>query len=126
MKKGEKLSRCLLEIGLCLTIIQGMILGIKQIAFNFMDEELFSRSMVTMISMIVGIVFLCEYKRKRDIEFALIFGSVFPASFSVVAVTGTENLNTVIAAVMIAFTTLTSVITIPVSAVLLMGYYDLM
>lgn len=35
-----------------------------------MGEELFSRSMVTMISMIIGIIFLCVYKRLRSVKFS--------------------------------------------------------
>lgn len=76
MKKEENLSKCLLEIVLCLIIIQAIFLGIKQLIFQFMDEELFSRSMVTMISMIVGIIFLCVYRRWRNIKF-----SAFPVKF---------------------------------------------
>lgn len=69
MKEEQNLSKCLSDILLCLIIIQVIFLGIKQLAFQFMDEALFSRSMVTMISMIVGITLLCEYKRKRNIGF---------------------------------------------------------
>lgn len=80
MKKEENLSKCLSDIVLCLIIIQVIFLGIKQIAFQFMDEELFSRSMITMISMIIGITFLCEYKRRRSIEFSVLpvrFGKIY-------------------------------------------------
>ena len=80
MKKEENLSKCLSDIVLRLIIIQVIFLGMKQIAFQFMDEELFSRSMITMISMIVGIAYLCEYKRQRNIEFSALpvrFGKIY-------------------------------------------------
>ena len=60
-----------------------------------------------------------------SMKLALIFGSVFPTAVAVVAVASMENRNAVLAAEMIAFTTLISIITIPVSALLLMGYYGL-
>lgn len=80
MEKEENLSKCLLDIVLCLIIIQAVFLGIKQLIFQFMDEELFSRSMVTMTSMIVGILFLCVYRRWRDIKFSALpvkFGKLY-------------------------------------------------
>ena len=47
MKKEQNLSKCLFGIVLCLIIIQTIFIGIKWIAFQFIDEDLFSRSMVT-------------------------------------------------------------------------------
>ena len=80
MKKEESLSKCLFDIVLCLIIIQAIFLEIKRLIFQFMDEELFSRSMVTMISMIVGIIFLCVYRRWRKIKLSVLpvkFGKVY-------------------------------------------------
>ena len=61
MKKEESFWKCLFDIVLCLIIIQIIFLGSKRFVFRFMEEELFSRSMVTMITMIVGILFLLYY-----------------------------------------------------------------
>ena len=58
-------------------------------------------------------------------KIALIFGAAFPTAVAVVAITGMEKRNSVLAAEMVAFTTLLSVITLPISAVLLMSYYGL-
>ena len=80
MRKEENLRKCLLDIVLCLIIIQAIFLGMKQLTFQIMDEELFSRSMVTMTSMIVGIIFLCAYRRWRNIKFSALpvkFGKVY-------------------------------------------------
>ena len=76
MKKEENFSKCLFDIVLYLIIIQAIFLGIKQITFHFIAEELFSRSMVTMISMIIGIIFLWVYSKWRSSEF-----SVLPVKF---------------------------------------------
>lgn len=80
MKNEEDFSKCLSDIVLCLIILQVIFLGIKQIAFQFMVEALFSRSMVTMVSMIVGIIFLCAYKRRRNIKVSALpvkFGKIY-------------------------------------------------
>lgn len=84
MKKEENFCKCLFDIVLCLIMIQTIFLGIKQIAFQFMDEELFSRSMVTMVAMIIGIIFLCVYRRGRRIKF-----SALPAKFGKVYIVAT-------------------------------------
>lgn len=60
-----------------------------------------------------------------NMKLALIFGSVFPSAVAVVALASMENRNAVLAAEMIAFTTLISIVTIPVSALFLMEYYRL-
>ena len=80
MKNEEDFSKCLSDIVLCLIILQVIFLGIKQIAFQFMVEALFSRSMVTMVSMIVGIIFLCAYKRRRSMKVSALpvkFGKIY-------------------------------------------------
>lgn len=80
MKNEEDFSKCLSDIVLCLIILQVIFLGIKQIAFQLMVEALFSRSMVTMVSMIVGIIFLCAYKRRRSIKVSALpvkFGKIY-------------------------------------------------
>lgn len=90
MKEEQNFCKCLPDIVLCLIIIQMIFLGSKQIAFQFMVEDLFSRSMITMI---VGITFLCEYKRWRSIEFSVlpvrlgriyIFATLFTVLFFIV------------------------------------------
>ena len=80
MKKEENFSKCLFDIVLHLIIIQAIFLGIKQITFHFIAEELFSRSMVTMVSMTIGIIFLWVYSKWRSSEFSVLpvkFGKVY-------------------------------------------------
>lgn len=80
MKKEEDFSKCLFDIVLYLIIIQAIFLGIKQITFHFIAEELFSRSMVTMVSMFIGIIFLWVYSKWRSSEFSVLpvkFGKVY-------------------------------------------------
>lgn len=68
MKKVENFSKYLFDIVLYLIIIQAIFLGIKQITFHFIAEELFSRSMVTMVSMTIGTIFLVKllYPKRMD------------------------------------------------------------
>jgi len=56
---------------------------------------------------------------------ALAFGAAFPTAVATVAVTSMENRNSILAAEIIAFTTLLSMVSLPVCAMLLIGYYGL-
>lgn len=108
-------------------LVIGIQLGSSEISTVIRNRNLVLTSIVKMIAWpVITFLVVNWLPLPLAMKLALIFGSVFPASFSVVAVTGIENRNTVLAAEMIAFTTLLSVITIPVSAILLMGYYGLM
>lgn len=80
MKKEDNLNRCLFDTVLCLIIIQALFLVFKQTAFQFMDENLFSRSMVMMILMNIGIIFLCVYRKCGKITFSMLpikFGKIY-------------------------------------------------
>lgn len=56
--KSENIFGTLFVVGLNLTIVQAIFLGTKRLAFLFVEETLFSRSMVTMASMLLGIFML--------------------------------------------------------------------
>lgn len=60
-----------------LLLIQGLLLGMKQIVFCFVKETLYTRSMTTMVSMMIlfVIIFLYCQRSKRIM-------SVFPTKFS--------------------------------------------
>lgn len=58
-----------------------------------------------------------------NIKIALIFGSAFPAAVAVVPIASMEHKDAILAAESVAFTTLLSIITLPITAILLMSYY---
>ncbi len=58
-------------------------------------------------------------------KIALAFGAAFPTAVASVAITSMENRNAVLAAEIIAFTTLLSIAALPVCALLLMSHYGL-
>lgn len=58
-----------------------------------------------------------------NVKICVIFAAVFPAAVAAVPVTAMEGKNALASAETVAFTTLLSVITVPVFAAILMGYY---
>ena len=77
-KETEKsVIKILLFIVIWLLLIQGVLFGIKQIVFCYTVETLYSRSMVTMISMTAIFVIFILYCRRRNYRL-----SVFPTAFS--------------------------------------------
>ena len=61
-----------------------------------------------------------------NVKIALIFGAAFPAAVAIVPIASMEGRDAVLAAESVAFTTLLSIITLPVTALLLTGYYHLL
>lgn len=59
----------------------------------------------------------------EGIKIALVFGAAFPASALCVPISSMEEKNSVIVTEEIALTTLLSMITLPVAALLLTAYY---
>ena len=60
-----------------------------------------------------------------DLKIALTFGAAFPTAVVMVAIASMEKRNSTLAAEMVAFTTLISIITLPAAAILLMTYYGM-
>ena len=107
-------------------LVVGIQLGSSKISTVIHNRNLVLTSVLKMIFWPV-LTFLAVnwLPLPLSMKLALIFGSVFPTAVAVVAVTSMENRNAVLAAEMIAFTTMISIVTIPVSALLLLGYYGL-
>ena len=107
-------------------LVVGIQLGSRNISTVIHNRNLVLTSILKMIFWPV-LTFLAVnwLPLPLSMKLALIFGSVFPTAVAVVAVTSMENRNAVLAAEMIAFTTMISIVTIPVSALLLLGYYGL-
>ena len=107
-------------------LVVGIQLGSSKISRVIGDRHLVITSLVKMILWPV-LTFLAVNWLPVPItmKIAMVFGAAFPTAVAVVAITSMENRNAVLAAETIAFTTLLSIITLPVSALLLMGYYGL-
>ena len=66
-----------------LCAVQGIFLGLKRIAFRFCEETLFSRSMVTMVSMLLALAGFAFYWKAKNTELELLperFGSRYIAA----------------------------------------------
>lgn len=61
-----------------------------------------------------------------DIKIALVFGAAFPAAVAVVPIASMEGKDAVLAAESVAFTTLLSIATLPLTALLLINYYGVL
>ena len=107
-------------------LVVGIQLGSSRISEVIHDRKLVITSIVKMLLWPV-LTFLAVnwLPLPVNMKIALVFGAAFPTAVAVVAITSMENRNAVLAAEIIAFTTLLSIITLPVSALLLMGYYGL-
>ena len=107
-------------------LVVGIQLGSSRISEVIHDRKLVITSIVKML-LWPFLTFLAVnwMPLPVNMKIALVFGAAFPTAVAVVAITSMENRNAVLAAEIIAFTTLLSIITLPVSALLLMGYYGL-
>ena len=107
-------------------LVVGIQLGSSKISRVIRDRHLVITSLVKMI-LWPALTFLAVNWLPVPVtmKIAMVFGAAFPTAVAVVAITSMENRNAVLAAETIAFTTLLSIITLPVSALLLMGYYGL-
>ena len=74
-KTQRKKTICLITMWLLL--IQGLLLGIKQIVFCFVNETLYTRSMITMVFMMILFVIIFLYCQRRKWKM-----SIFPTEFS--------------------------------------------
>lgn len=81
--RGKPVYNDLLPIVLCLTIIQCLFLAIKQIVFSNIAETLYSRSMVTMISMIAALALMLLYCKHKKYGFSA-FPKAFGLSYTIV------------------------------------------
>lgn len=107
-------------------IVVGMQLGSSRISEVICDRCLVTISVVKMIFWPLITFFAVNWlPLPVNMKIALIFGAAFPTSVAVVSITGMEHRNAVLAAQMIAFSTLLSLITLPIYALLLMTYYGL-
>jgi len=108
-----------------------MVVGI-QLGSSNLGKVLGSRSLV--ISSVVKMVFwpLLTFLAVNwlplpvNVKITLTFGAAFPAAVAVVPIASMEGRDSVLAAELVAFTTLLSIATLPVCALLLMGYYGVM
>lgn len=78
MKQNTQSIKTICFIIMWLILIQGLLLGTKQIVFYFMNETLYTRSMTTMFSMIIIFVIIFSYCQRNKQTM-----SVFPTKFSV-------------------------------------------
>ncbi|MDD3400365.1 MAG: type II CAAX endopeptidase family protein [Eubacteriales bacterium] len=77
MAQGKPVFKDIILILICLTVIQSFFLGTKRIVFIYITETFYSRSIVTLISMIVVFAVTILYSRRK--KYSL---SVFPQTFS--------------------------------------------
>lgn len=107
-------------------LVVGIQLGSSRVSEVIGDRRLVIISILKMIFWpILTFIAVNWLPLPVNMKIALIFGAAFPTAVAVVAITGMEKRNSVLAAEMVAFTTLLSVITLPISAILLMSYYGL-
>lgn len=108
-------------------IVVGIQLGSSNLKEVLGNWNLVSSSVIKMLCWpILTFLAVNWLPLSAGIKTALIFGAAFPTAVAVVPVSSMENRNSVLAAEIVAFTTLLSVITLPVTAILLMSYYGFM
>lgn len=86
MKQNNRCIKTICFIIVWLLLIQMLFLGIKQIVFCFIDETLYTRSMTTMISMIMVFPFILLYCLRNKLTMSA-FPTRFGASYIVITVT---------------------------------------
>lgn len=107
-------------------LVVGMQLGSSKISKVIRDRGLVLASLSKMIFWpLITFLAVNWLPFPVPMKVALAFGAAFPTAVATVAVTSMENRNSVLAAEIIAFTTLLSMVSLPVCALLLMGYYGL-
>lgn len=107
-------------------LVVGMQLGESNIGRIVKNKNLVIMSVLKMF-MVPLLVFLIVnwLPITTDVKIALVFASAFPTAVVTSAIAVMENKNSLLAAESIAFTTLISVASIPVCALLLTGFYGL-
>lgn len=107
-------------------LVVGMQLGDTDIRNTFKNKILVVMAMLKMVLMPFIVFLLVNWLPiAATVKVCIIFGSVFPSAVVTSAVTLIENKNATLAAECIAVSTLMSVVTIPVIAMLLCGYYGM-
>lgn len=127
----EVLFNTIDSIGSITVPLSMMVVGI-QLGSSNIRKVLGSRSLVTasVVKMLAwpALTFLAVnwLPLPVNVKITLVFGAAFPAAVAVVPIASMENRDSVLAAELVAFTTLLSIGTLPVCALLLMGYYGIM
>lgn len=107
-------------------LVVGIQLGGSNLKKVLGNKMIFITSFVKMLAFpMITFLIVNWLPIATDLKIALTFGASFPTAVVMVAISSMENKNSVLAAEIIAFTTLMSVVTLPVSAILLMTYYGL-
>lgn len=105
-------------------LVVGMQLGNSNFRQVFGNKTLVSVTTVKMISVPI-LTFLLVRWIPIDIslKIALVFGAAFPVSVSAVPISSMEGKNAVLAAEGVALSTLLSMVTLPIAALLLTAFY---
>ena len=107
-------------------LVVGMQLGDTDIEHIVRNKTLVLMSFLKMLLLPLIIFLLVNWLPVADtVKVCLIFGAAFPAAVVTSAVAVIENKNAVLAAECIAVTTLISIVTIPVIAMLISAFYGL-
>ena len=105
-------------------LVVGMQLGESNILQILKNTSLVSMSFIKMLLLPLLVFFMVNWLPvDSSVKVCMVFGSVFPTAVITSAIASMENRNAVLAAEIIAVTTLISVIAVPVVAILLSGYY---
>lgn len=105
-------------------LVVGMQLGDTDIGNIIRNKTLVIMSFLKMLALPMVIFLLVNWLPIADtVKVCLIFGSTFPAAVVTSAIAVIENKNATLAAECIAVTTLISIATIPVVALLISGFY---
>ena len=108
-------------------LVVGVQLGSSKLTRVFCDRNLVLTSLLKMLLWPLLTVLAVNWlPLPVTMKIAMVFGAAFPTAVAVVAITSMEKQNAVLAAEIIAFTTLLSMVSLPVCALLLMGHYGLM
>lgn len=115
-------------IGACMTPVSMIVIGIQLGSSNFRkiikNKNLLTGSMLKMILVPIVTFFIVSSLPIDDvIKIVIIFGAAFPSAVVVAPLAVTEGKDGTLAAEGIALTTLISVITIPVMAMILSSVY---
>jgi len=107
-------------------LVVGIQLGSSSFKRVFTNKNLLITSFVKML-VFPALTFLAVnwLPLATDLKIALTFGAAFPTAVVMVAIASMEKRNSTLAAEIVAFTTLISIITLPAVAIALMTYYGL-
>lgn len=107
-------------------IIVGLQLSSSNMRRIVRNRPLLLLSLIKMLTLpVLTFLIVNQLPLTVNTKVCLVFGAVFPSAVGTVAVTGAENENALVAAEGVALTTLLSLVTIPVTATLIIAYYGL-